>query len=76
MSALDRKGVVMPCDFRFATLANRGLGPVHMQDLTRIEYDPAQSGVRIGEAVSAYLETGKAMTPCSIAVSFKRGETI
>jgi len=75
LSALDRKGVVMPRDFRFATLANKGLGPVHAQDLTRIEYDPAQSGVRIGEAVSAYLETGKA-TPCSIAVSFKRGETI
>ena len=75
LSALDRKGVVMPRDFRFATLANKGLGPVHAQDLTRIEYDPAQSGVRIGEAVSAYLETGKA-TPCSIAVSFRRGETI
>ena len=75
LSALDRKGVVMPRDFRFATLANKGLGPVHTQDLTRIEYDPAQSGVRIGEAVSAYLETGKA-APCSIAIMFKRGETI
>ena len=75
LSALDRKGVVMPRDFRFATLANKGLGPVHAQDLTRIEYDPAQSGVRIGEAVSSYLDTGK-VTPCSIAISFKRGETI
>ena len=75
LSALDRKGVVMPRDFRFATLANKGLGPVHTQDLTRIEYDPAQSGVRIGEAVSSYLDTGKVM-PCSIAISFKRGETV
>ena len=75
LSALDRKGVVMPRDFRFATLANKGLGPVHAQDLTRIEYDPAQSGVRIGEAVSTYLDTGK-VTPCSIAISFKRGETV
>ena len=75
LSALDRKGVVMPRDFRFATLANKGLGPVHTQDLTRIEYDPAQSGVRIGEAVSSYLDTGK-VTPCSIAISFKRGETV
>jgi len=75
LSALDRKGVRMPQDIRFATLANKGLGPVHAQDLTRIEYDPAQSGVRIGEAVSAYLNTGKA-TPCSIAIAFKRGETV
>jgi len=75
LSALDRKGVVMPRDFRFATLANKGLGPVHAQDLTRIEYDPAQSGVRIGEAVATYLERGK-VNPCSISVSFKRGETI
>jgi hypothetical protein len=65
----------MPRDVRFATLANKGLGPVHAQDLTRIEYDPAQSGLRIGEAVSAYLETGMA-TPCSIAIAFKRGETV
>ena len=75
LSAFDWHGIRMPQDIRFATLSNKGLGPVHMQDLTRIEYDPAQSGVRIGEAVSAYLEKGK-VTPCSIAVSFKRGETI
>ena len=75
LSALDWNGVRMPQDVRFATMSNRGLGPVHAQDLTRIEYDPAQSGVRIGEAVSAYLEKGKVM-PCSISVSFKRGETV
>lgn len=75
LSALDRKSVRMPQDVRFATLANKGLGPVHAQDLTRIEYDPAESGVRIGEAVSTYLETSKA-TPCSIAIAFKRGETV
>ena len=75
LSAIDRKGVAMPQGIRFATLANKGLGPVHAQDLTRIEYDPAQSGVRIGEAVSTYLDTGK-VTPCSIAIAFKRGETV
>ena len=57
------------------TLSNKGLGPVHMRDLTRVEYDPYGSGVRIGEAVSTCLETGKAM-PCSIATAFKRGETV
>ena len=75
LSALDRKGVRMPQGVRFATLSNKGLGPVHAQSLTRVEYDPARSGVRIGEAVSTYLDTGKA-TSCSIAISFKRGETI
>jgi len=75
LSAFDWHGVRMPQDIRFATLSNKGLGPVHMQDLTRIEHDPAQSGARIGEAVLVYLETGKAK-PCSIAVMFKRGETI
>ena len=75
LSALDRNGIRMPHDVRFATLANKGLGPVHAQDLTRIEYDPAESGVRIGEAVAAYLDTGK-VTPCTIAISFKRGETV
>lgn len=75
LSAIDRKGVRMPQGVRFATLSNKGLGPVHAQSLTRIEYDPAQSGVRIGEAVATYLERGK-VNPCSISVSFKRGETI
>ena len=75
LSALDWKGVRMPKGIRFATMSNKGLGPVHTQDLTRIEYDPAQSGVRIGEAVAAYLETGKAAS-CSIAIAFKRGETV
>ena len=75
LSAIDRKGVAMPQGIRFATLANKGLGPVHAQSLTRVEYDPAESGVRIGEAVSTYLDTGKA-TPCSIAIAFKRGETV
>ena len=75
LSVIDRKGVAMPQDVRFATLANKGLGPVHAQSLTRVEYDPAQSGVRIGEAVSTYLDTGK-VVPCSIAIAFKRGETI
>ncbi len=75
LSAMDWKGVRMPRDIRFATMSNKGLGPVHVQDLTRIEYDPAQSGVRIGESVSTYLETGK-VVPCSIIVTFKRGETI
>lgn len=75
LSALDRKGVRMPQDIRFATMSNKGLGPVHAQELTRVEYDPAESGGRIGEAVSSYLETGKA-TPCSIVVAFRRGETV
>ena len=75
LSAIDRKGVRMPQGVRFATLSNKGLGPVHAQSLTRVEYDPARSGVRIGEAVSTYLDTGKA-TSCSIAISFKRGATV
>jgi DNA-binding LacI/PurR family transcriptional regulator len=75
LSALDRNGVRMPIDVRFATLANKGLGPVHAQDLTRIEYDPEQSGINLGEAVSAYLGSGKVPT-CSISVAFKRGNTI
>ena len=75
LSAFDWHGVRMPKDIRFATLSNKGLGPVHMQDLTRVEYDAERSGVRIGEAVSTYLETGKA-TPCSISIAFKRGETV
>ncbi len=75
LSAFDWYGVRMPQDIRFATLSNKGLGPVHMQDLTRIEYDPARSGARIGETVATYLESGKA-SPCSIAVTFRRGETI
>ena len=75
LSAIDRKGVVMPQGIRFATMSNKGLGPVHAQSLTRVEYDPAESGIRIGEAASTYLDTGK-VVPCSIAIAFKRGETI
>ncbi len=75
LSAIDRKGVRMPQGIRLATMSNKGLGPVHAQSLTRVEYDPALSGVRIGEAVSTYLDTGK-VVPCSIAIAFKRGETV
>jgi DNA-binding LacI/PurR family transcriptional regulator len=75
LSAFDRNGVRMPDDVRFATLANKGLGPVHAQDLTRIEYDPAQSGITIGESVVSYLDAKKVVS-CSVSVEFKHGETI
>ena len=61
--------------FRMSVTATEGLGPVHAQSLTRVEYDPSESGVRIGEAVSTYLDIGK-VVPCSIAIAFKRGVTI
>ena len=76
LSAFDHCAVEVPGDVRFATLAHRGLGPVYRKELTRIEHDPAQTGVRIGEAIVRYLETGAVPADVLTVSSFCPGGTI
>ena len=76
LAAFDRHGVRMPQDVKFATLANVDLGPVHMQDLTRIESDPAKVGRAVGGWIVDWLDDGKIPSPAFVACTFKRGTTV
>ena len=76
LSAFDRHGVQMPEDVKFATLANKGLGPVHVKELTRIEYDPVRAGRAIAERMLVYLEKreqGECVVPFA---EFRAGDTV
>ena len=77
LSAFDRHGVRMPDDVRFATMSNRGLGPVHLKDLTRIEYDPARMGAETGRRIVGFLEGRGIVPPGRVPYAeFRRGETV
>ena len=76
LSAFDRAGVRLPEDLCFATLSNKGLGPVYVKELTRIEMDSERFGEEIGAAVSAYLDTGRISSTLKLQPRYWRGETI
>lgn len=76
LSAFDRHGIHMPDDVCFATMANKGLGPVHVKELTRIELDPWRFGLEFGKCVVSFLETGVPRSGVLDVARFCRGETI
>ena len=53
--AMLSAGVAIPRDVRVVSLSNRGLGPVFLVSLTRIENDPVKHGEQLAEAVCAFL---------------------
>ena len=74
--ACARKGVRFPADMKFATFANKGLGPVFYKELDRIESDPAATGAAVGPAVVEFLERGRCPDRVAWHWDFIRGRTI
>jgi DNA-binding LacI/PurR family transcriptional regulator len=56
LTAMANRGIRIPDDVQVITWANRGLGPVFMKPLTRVEMDPIQHGEALAACVLSELE--------------------
>ena len=74
--ALYRAGIEAPRDIRFATLANRNLGPDYHCTLSRMEMDPPAAGDTIASAVVEYCRTGVFPSGIVIGPRWIDGETM
>ena len=75
LTAFDRHGVRVPEDIRLATTSNRGLGPVYLRKLTRIEVDPIRHGQEIADSLLKMLDGKECAREMSIAATLEEGET-
>ena len=73
--ALSAAGVRIPTDVKIVTLANRGLGPVWTDQLTRLEVDAVSHGHAMAKAVIGYLKTGFFPSGMVLGSIWKLGET-
>ena len=74
--ALYRAGIEAPRDIRFATLANRNLGPDYHCPLSRMEMDAPAAGDTIASAVVEYCRTGVFPSGIVIGPRWIDGETM
>ena len=73
--ALAVAGVRIPEDVAVVTHANKGLGPVWVKPLSRLEMDPGAHGRAVSEAVVGYLKTGMFPPDLELGSVWKTGET-
>ena len=73
--ALSAAGVRIPADVKVVTLANRGLGPVWTDPLTRLEVDSVAHGHAVAKAVVGYLKTGMFPPDMILGSIWKLGTT-
>lgn len=73
--ALSAAGVRIPADVKVVTLANRGLGPVWTDPLTRLEVDPVAHGRVTAKTVIGYLKTGLFPSGIVLGSVWKPGAT-
>ena len=74
--ALYRAGIEAPRDIRFATFANRNIGPDYHCPLSRIEMDPPAAGNAVASAVVEYCRTGVFPAGLVIGPRWIDGETM
>jgi len=74
LTALLQLGIVPP-KVRLVTLANKGVGPVWIQPLTRLETDPVQHGRALAMAILAYFKKGEFPSPLVLGSTWKLGTT-
>ena len=74
--SLFAHGVKMPGDVCFATIKNYGSGPALPDlSLTCVEYDPAETGREVGNAVARHLEGGKFALSKSVSAKYMIGDS-
>ena len=59
LTAFLGRGIRIPNDVGIVTLANRGLGPVYSESLTRFECDASEAGEKVAAYVLALLAKGR-----------------
>lgn len=74
--ALGAAGIRIPEDVKVATLANKGLGPIWVKPLARLEIDPVAHGRAVADAILAFLETGGTIPPLVLGSVWKNGVTL
>ena len=73
--ALSAAGVRIPADVKVVTHANKGLGPVWIAPLTRLETNPMAHGRAIAKGVVGYLKTGRFPSGMVLGSIWKPGAT-
>ena len=76
LTALSYAGIHAPEDIRFATFANKRLGPIYPRDLSRMEFDAGKAGQILSDSVLEYLKTGKYPSGTVAGPAWIDGETI
>ena len=74
--AMAHAGLDTPRDVRIATLFNKGLGPFHPRELSRMEVDPQASAAIVADAAIAFLRTGHYPENTVIGSVWHDGETM
>ena len=75
LTAFLGRGIRIPDDIKIVTLANRGLGPVYSEPLTRFECDAAEAGEKVSAFALALLSKGRLPPPPVIAPHYVFGRT-
>jgi DNA-binding LacI/PurR family transcriptional regulator len=75
LCALSDAGVRIPGDVAVVAHATKGLGPVWVKPLTRLEMDPNRHGVAVANAISGYLAGQPFPKDFVIGSVYRRGET-
>ena len=75
LMALAAAGVKIPEMVRFVSLSNKGIGPVWIKPLARLESDPFSQGAEIAKAVIEFLKHGEFPSPLELGTEWKSGES-
>jgi DNA-binding LacI/PurR family transcriptional regulator len=75
LTAFLERGLVIPNDIKVVTLANRGLGPVYSEPLTRFECDAGEAGEKVAAFALALLAKGRLPQPPVISPQYVFGAT-
>ena len=73
--ALAVAGIRIPDDVKAVTFANRGLGPVWIAPLTRLEVDSVAHGTAVAKSIAGYLKTGRFPDGQVLGSVWKKGAT-
>lgn len=74
--ALLSRGVKIPDDISVVTWSNYGQTPVFTREMTRMELDPKDAGIRASRACLGYLKTGRWSGDVKIVPTWKVGATL
>ena len=75
LTAFLGRGLRIPGDIKVVSLANRGLGPVYSESLTRFECDAAEAGEKVAAFALALLAKGRLPPPPAITPHYVFGRT-
>lgn len=73
--ALSAHGILIPDDVRVVSLANKGLGPVWVEPVTRLEMNAFAHGAEIARVVLAFLGGQPFLQGLVLGSVWKRGKT-